>query len=104
MDIYALGAVAFWLLTERLLFNETSTMPMLRAHLNDAPPKSSEHSPFAIPPELDELLLECVAKDPNDRPADAETLRRRLERVPLVERWDQERAARWWNAHRAAAQ
>jgi serine/threonine-protein kinase len=104
VDIYALGAVAFWLLTERLLFNETSTMPMLRAHLNDAPPKSSEHSPFAIPPELDELLLECVAKDPNDRPADAETLRRRLERVPLVERWDQERAARWWNAHRAAAQ
>ncbi|HYQ42856.1 MAG TPA: serine/threonine-protein kinase [Polyangiaceae bacterium] len=100
-DLYALGAVGFWLLTGRLLFEEESPMAMVRAHLKDAPPSSSRHSHFAVPPELDALLLECVAKEPSDRPRDAEAVRRRLERVPLVERWDQDRAADWWNTHRA---
>jgi len=61
-------------------------------------PPSSEHSTFAIPPDLDELLLACLAKDPKDRPADAGTLRRRLEQIPFAERWDQDRAALWWRS------
>lgn len=96
-DIYALGAVGFWLLTKRLVFEHDRPMAMIRAHIAEAPPKSSEHSHFAVPEALDRLLLECLAKDPDARPANAAALRRRLEQVPLAERWDQERAAAWWS-------
>jgi serine/threonine protein kinase len=97
-DLYALGAIGFWLLTGRLVFEYDRAMAMINAHLTETPPPSSRHSKFAVPPELDELLLACLAKDPKDRPADAGTLRRRLEQVPLAERWDQDRAALWWSA------
>ena len=96
-DIYALGAVGFWLLTKRLVFEHDRPMAMIRAHISEAPPKSSEHSHFAVPQALDQLLLDCLAKDPDARPANAAVLRRRLEAVPLAERWDQERAAAWWS-------
>jgi len=98
-DLYALGAVGFWLLTGRLVFDHDRAMPMIRAHLSEPPPRSSSHSKFTVPPELDEILLTCLAKDPNDRPANAGLLRRSLEAVPLPKRWDQDRAAAWWNEH-----
>jgi len=98
-DLYALGAVGFWLLTGRLVFDHDRAMPMIRAHISEPAPRSSSHSKFTIPPELDELLLRCLAKDPNDRPANAGLLRRDLEAVPLPQRWDQDRAAAWWNEH-----
>jgi len=98
-DLYALGAVGFWLLTGRLLFEHDSAMAMIRAHISEPPPRSSLYSSFAVPPELDELIHACLAKDPNDRPASAGVLRGRLEQVPLARRWDQERAAAWWSEH-----
>ncbi|HWP08187.1 MAG TPA: serine/threonine-protein kinase [Polyangiaceae bacterium] len=97
-DLYALGAIGFWLLTGRLVFEHDRAMAMINAHITEPPPPSSEHSKFAIPPDLDELLLACLAKDPKDRPADAGTLRRRLEQIPFAERWDQDRAALWWRS------
>ncbi len=97
-DLYALGAIGFWLLTGRLVFEHDRAMAMINAHLTEPPPPSSHHSKFAVPVELDELLLACLAKDANDRPPDAGTLRRRLEQIPLEERWDQDRAATWWSA------
>jgi len=97
-DLYALGAIGFWLLTGRLLFEYDRAMAMINAHITEPPPPSSRHSKFRVPPELDELLLACLAKDPKDRPADAGTLRRKLEQVPLAERWDQDRAALWWSS------
>jgi serine/threonine-protein kinase len=102
-DLYALGAVGFWLLTGRLLFEVDRPMAMVKAHLSEPPPRSSLHSSFQVPTELDDLLLECLQKDPNARPANAATLRRRLEQVPLAERWDQDRAAAWWSARAGKA-
>jgi serine/threonine-protein kinase len=97
-DLYALGAIGFWLLTGRLVFEHERAMAMINAHITEPPPRSSRHSKFTVPPELDELLLACLEKDPKDRPADAGSLRRRLEQVPLAERWDQDRAAVWWSS------
>jgi eukaryotic-like serine/threonine-protein kinase len=95
-DIYALGAVGFWLLTGRLVFEHDRAMAMIRAHISEPPPLSSRYSRYSVPVELDELLHHCLAKDPNDRPANAGVLIQRLEQVPLSERWDQDRAAAWW--------
>jgi len=100
-DLYALGAVGFWLVTGRMVFQADQTMAMVRLHLTEPPPKASAHSPFKVPEALDALLLQCLAKKPDERPANADEVRRRLEQIPLTERWDQDRAAAWWNERAA---
>jgi eukaryotic-like serine/threonine-protein kinase len=97
-DLYALGAVGFWLLTGRLVFEHDQPLHIVQMHLKDPPPKASAHSRFTIPEALDQLLLDCLAKSPEERPQSAAVLRDRLEAVPLSERWSQERAAAWWSA------
>jgi len=96
-DLYALGAVGFWLVTGRMVFQATQAMVMVRLHMTEPAPRASAHSRFAIPEALDTLLLQCLAKKPDDRPSSADEVRRRLEQVPLSERWDQDRAAAWWS-------
>jgi len=96
-DLYALGAVGFWLLTGRMVFEAYQAMAMVRLHLTEPPPKASAHSTFEVPEALDALLLQCLAKKPEERPASADEVRRRLEQIPLAERWDQDRAAAWWH-------
>jgi eukaryotic-like serine/threonine-protein kinase len=95
-DLYALGAVAFWLLTGRLVFESDRPMEMVKLHLTEPPPKVSAHSRFAIPGALDSLLLDCLQKRPDARPSSADVVRRRLEEIPLATRWDRDRAAAWW--------
>jgi serine/threonine-protein kinase len=95
-DLYALAAVAFWLLTARLLFETDRPMEMVKLHLTAPPPKASAHSRFAIPGALDSLLLDCLQKKPEERPSNAEVVRRRLEDIPLTTRWSRENAQAWW--------
>ena len=52
-----------------------------------------------IPPQMDELILECLAKDPSRRPASAEALWERLDRVRVTAEWNQRRARTWWEMH-----
>ncbi|HEX6763874.1 MAG TPA: serine/threonine-protein kinase, partial [Polyangiaceae bacterium] len=96
-DLYALGAVGFWLLTGRLVFEADQPLTMVKLHLTEPPPRASAHSPFQIPMALDSLLHDCLQKDPGSRPSSAKIVRRRLEEIPFAERWNQDRAAAWWN-------
>jgi serine/threonine-protein kinase len=96
-DLYALAAVAFWLLTGRLVFESDNALVMVKLHLTEPPPRASAHSRFDIPAALDSLLIDCLQKEPSERPSSAEVVRRRLEEVPLVARWDRERALAWWD-------
>ena len=98
-DIYALGCVAYYLLTGELVYSADTPMKMFVQHLQAAPVPPSERSELPIPPELDQLVLACLSKDPDGRPQTADELLRRLERVPLRSPWTNEAARQWWNAH-----
>lgn len=98
-DIYALGAILFWLITGKLLFDHTNPVLMARAHLSEPAPKLSERSPVPIPAELDDVLAACLAKDPDERPATSLELRRRLQAIALTDSWTTEDATRWWQTH-----
>jgi eukaryotic-like serine/threonine-protein kinase len=74
-------------------------MGMLLAHLKDTPQPPSERSELSIPAELDALILECLAKSPEARPATARILRERLEACPTSRDWDDRKAAEWWQQH-----
>ena len=52
-----------------------------------------------IPPELDALVLACLAKDRTSRPQSARELQQRLDAIPLQQRWTEARAQKWWNEH-----
>ena len=83
-DLYALGCVAYWLLTGQLVFEGKNPMEVLVHHVQDEPKPPSQRSEFEIPPALDELILCCLEKDPAKRPASAEELYRQLDACRLV--------------------
>ena len=98
-DIYSTGCVAYWLLTGALVFEADTPMKQLMAHVNTPPDPPSSKTEVAIPPELDVLVMSCLAKDRDHRPASARDLLRRLDAIPLSERWTDARARQWWNEH-----
>ena len=97
-DIYALGCVAFWLLTGRTPFEAADAMSILMHHAQTAPSAPSSMSEEPIPPQMDALVLECLEKDPERRPT-ADALWERLDRMPLAREWTQPRARTWWEMH-----
>ena len=102
-DIYALGAVAYFLLAGTDVFDGTSVVEVCSQHLYQQPNSLRERG-VAVSPELDAVVLACLEKDPNLRPQTAVDLRQRLEACP-VEPWDRAAALAWWrmfpvDAHR----
>ena len=97
-DIYATGCVAYWLLTGKLVFTADTVMGLLLQHANAAPVPPSARTDQPIPPDLDELVLACLAKDPAKRPQSAKELALRLGRLESADGWTQERAREWWVA------
>jgi len=97
-DLYALGCVAFWMLTGRDVFEGATSIAVLTQHVRDDPPLPSSLSETGIPAELDRIVLDCLAKDPAERPASAMDLLARLNALP-VEPWGTEAARDWWQLH-----
>ena len=98
-DIYALGGVAYYLLTGSEVFDGTTLVEVCGQHLHQKPEPLSERG-IAISAELEAVVLACLDKDPDRRPQSASELRRRLEAC-TVEPWDDESARIWWLEHEA---
>jgi eukaryotic-like serine/threonine-protein kinase len=77
-DLYSLGCVAYYLLTGRLVFEGDTPLQTILQHLQQAPVPPSSRTSQPVPPELEALVLECLAKRPDDRPASAAEVARRL--------------------------
>jgi hypothetical protein len=69
-------------------------------HAQTPPTRPSLRVELPIPAQLEELLMECLEKDPARRPASAEVVSTRLNAVPLAAAWTAERAEQWWAMHR----
>ncbi len=80
-DLYALGCVAYYLLTAHMVFEADTSIQMVLKHLQAEPVPPSRRTPNPIPDALERIVLECLAKRPSDRPAGARELARRLEAV-----------------------
>jgi serine/threonine-protein kinase len=99
-DIYALGAVGYWLLTGTHVFGGKSILEVCAHHLHSIPDAPSSRLGAPVSPDLEAVLLACLAKRPEDRPASAHVLRERLRACAAAGRWTNERAAKWWAEHR----
>jgi serine/threonine-protein kinase len=99
LDIYSLGCVAYWLVTGKLVFEGPGAVKVMFDHVHTPPSRPSSRTELPIPPELDALILECLEKDPNKRPASASALQLRLQAISVAAPWSRERAEHWWSLH-----
>jgi eukaryotic-like serine/threonine-protein kinase len=98
-DIYALGCVAYWLLTGRLVFEEETSIATILAHASKIPVPPSRRSEIEIPRELEDLILSCLEKEPQLRPSSAGGILKTLSQYGLAGSWSSERAENWWKKH-----
>ncbi len=82
-DIYALGITAFEMLAGNPPFSAPSATALMAAHLTETPVRIQTVR-TDVPDWLDELVAQCLAKDPSDRPATADDLVERLEDEPAT--------------------
>jgi serine/threonine-protein kinase len=97
-DLYALGAVGYYLLTGRQVF-EGNIMEILGHHLHTEPIPPSERLGREVLPELEAVIMQGLAKDPADRPDSARAIRERLAACFEIRRWRQADARAWWEEY-----
>lgn len=102
VDIYALGCVAYFLLTGSPVFTERSAIDMVLAHVHKTPAPPSERSASPLPAALESAILRCLAKRPEERPQSALELRRLIDAADVPE-WLPEDAETWWQTHLPAS-
>jgi len=98
-DLYAVGAVGFYLLTGTPVFQGDSMMDIATKHMKDAPERPSERLGEAVPADLEELILACLAKNPLERPSTARDLADRLSACQASGTWTRQQAREWWQGH-----
>lgn len=94
-DLYALGAVGYYLLTGGFVFEGDNPIEICAHHLSAEPELPSSRVERAIEPDLEILIMQCLEKKRDDRPSSAVEIAERLQRI-AVKPWSQSDAARWW--------
>ncbi|MFN2444421.1 MAG: serine/threonine-protein kinase [Vicinamibacterales bacterium] len=100
-DLYAVGAVGYFLLTGQPVFEGTSVFDIVGHHLHSEPAPPSQRTTHPVPSDLEAVILSCLRKDPAERPSDAAALRGDLRGCGMVRVWTTEDAATWWRAFRS---
>jgi serine/threonine protein kinase len=100
-DLYALGAVAYFLLTATPVF-DGRPIAVIQSHLNASPDPPSARLGRPLPPKLEALVLACLEKEPTRRPETAQALADRLAACDDADPWNPEDARTWWKGRKTA--
>jgi eukaryotic-like serine/threonine-protein kinase len=102
-DIYSLGCVAYWMLTGKPVFEAKSPLEIALNHVETLPVPPSKRTERVIPRDLEHIVLECLSKDPRQRPQTASGLSDRLAALGIEGSWTRRHATSWWRDHAPAA-
>ena len=95
-DIYALGCVAYFLLTGKLVFEAETALQLIAKHLRNEPVPPSVRAGVDVPRQLEDLILACLATKPDDRPQSAAAVAATLASI-RTSGWSDAQAESWWN-------
>jgi len=98
-DIYAVGALAYFLLTREYVFNAESVLDIYEQQITQTPKPLRERNSTPVSPELEQTVLRCLQRDVKLRPQTIGELRSLLDDCPLTETWGPPERAAWWASH-----
>ncbi|HZO12291.1 MAG TPA: protein kinase [Polyangiaceae bacterium] len=98
-DLYAVGAVAYFLLAGKHVFTGATVVEVCGHHVHTAPTPPSQALGAPLPEPIEKLVLKCLSKKPGDRPSDARELRQAL-RALVDASWTEADALAWWQRER----
>jgi hypothetical protein len=96
-DLYSVAAVGYFLLTGQDVFPGKTPMDICRKQINETPQPPSERLGRQVSRDLEDLILQCLEKEPEQRPKDAPALIEALERCADSGKWTPEQAKGWWD-------
>ncbi len=99
VDLYALGAVGYFLITGRPVFEGKTPEDVCIQHVTQ-PPRPPSALGIAIAPALEAVLMTCLAKQPAQRHPSAAALAEALEALPPAGDWSKAEAVAWWDQFR----
>jgi serine/threonine-protein kinase len=96
-DVYAMGAVLYWLLTGSTVFVTRRVQEFVLAHLERVPERPSTRLGRDLPADLEAVVLTCLAKEPAERYVDAGDLAEALSRCKCAGTWPAAAARGAWD-------
>ena len=103
-DLYSLGAVGYWLLTGKTMFDEQDVEALMVNQVKWKPLPPAERLEKAVSTDLAELIMQCLAKSPEQRPPSAETLDQALAGCVSAGTWTLLDAEKWWRSNMGAVE
>lgn len=103
-DVYGVGCVAFYLLTGRRPFEAAMEQDLAVQVRTVEAPRVGALSPNPVPPALEQLVADCLAKDRGLRPANGHALCARLDAIALALPWQAAPARAWWRDRQASVE
>jgi len=98
-DLYSLGAVGYWLLTGKTLFDHHTVEGLLERQVAEVPVHPADRLRQPVSHDLAALLLRCLAKNPDERPESAEALDQALAACGAAGAWTAQDAEKWWQSN-----
>jgi serine/threonine-protein kinase len=95
-DLYSLGCVGYYLLTGLMVFDHDNPTALVIDHVKTRPIPPSSRSGINIPKDLEDIIMNCLEKDPSRRPQSAGELSRGLLSCRDAGKWAQSEAREWW--------
>lgn len=98
-DLYAIAAVGYFLLCAQPLFTGNNALDVCLKQVSETPVPPSSRLPQPLPTDLEELIMICLHKSPENRLQSVEVLAQALERCESANSWAAEDSLEWWRTH-----
>jgi serine/threonine protein kinase len=98
-DLYAVGAIGYFLLTGKPVFDARSLVELCQQHVESLPESPSQRLGKTVSAELESAILACLEKSRSKRPQTARDLAALLDRAPTARSWTLDDADAWWMRH-----
>jgi serine/threonine protein kinase len=98
-DIYSLGALVYYLLTGQYIFDAETISEIYEKQLAANPVPPGQRTTNPVSPEIEEIILRCLEKEPDARPQSAGELKTLLLACPSAADWTDEARVAWWESY-----